>query len=525
MKTKHPRVKKISTTLLVPLGIALALIAIIAYQPTQPKSVEIGYTEQSPLGEPAGEIIPASCPSHLHDAPVNYGAGCTSAANACGQTASGSIQCNGACSASTPAVTTPTGATYGAACTSAANACGQTNSGTIQCNGYCSASQPANPVGYGNACSGPANSCGATNSGTLTCSGGSPTLYCTATSAPADPVLPATCGCSSPPPNYGVGCTSAANICGFTNTGTIQCNGTCSATTPADSLCTTTCGNGVCDAHETAVSCPTDCPGSGTPITGWGWSDNVGWISVNCSDLGTCATRNYALRKNTSNKIVGYAWSENIGWISANASELAGCPSGACDVSVSSLGRVSGWMKALNAAGGWDGWIALNGTNHQTMLESDNTLSNWAWGSDVTGWILWSAQLSCAQTAGDFCSGALWQHRHPNCTVTTVLDCAPSTCSSTTNQCVVMPPPSAITGLKATPQLVSPGGTSVISWNIKNAASCTVTGNGNSWTGVTGTQTSNPINTVSTYTLSCTGLGGNLTQTAVIKFAPKWQEK
>ncbi len=509
-------------TLAVAFGLVLALAVVFLYSPQQANYVEIGYTEQSPLGESAGEVIPASCPSDLHDAPSNYGAACTSGANACGQTASGSIQCDGSCSAGVPA--NPAG--YGNACTSAANACGQTNAGTIQCNGSCSASQPANPVGYGNACNGPANSCGTTNSGTFTCSGGSPTLYCSASTAPAEPVLPATCDCASPPGNYGTGCTSGANLCGFTNTGTIQCNGTCSATTPADALCSATCGNGVCDAHETAGSCPADCPGSGTPITGWGWSDNIGWISLNCSDAGTCATRNYALRKNTSNKIVGYAWSENIGWITSNASELAGCPSGACDVSVSSLGRVSGWMKAVNAGGGWDGWISLNGTNYQTMLESDNVLSNWAWGSDVTGWILWSAQLSCAQTAGDFCDGAAWKHRHPNCTVTTIIDdCGPSGCSGATNQCVSTPPPAAVSGLRATPQLVSPGGTSVITWNIQNAISCTVTGNGNSWTGTTGTQTTNPINSVATYTLNCTGVGGNLTQTAIIKFAPKWQEQ
>ena len=34
--------------------------------------------------------------------------------------------------------------------------------------------------------------------------------------------------------NYGAGCTSAANNCGQTNSGTIQCNGTCSASKPAD---------------------------------------------------------------------------------------------------------------------------------------------------------------------------------------------------------------------------------------------------------------------------------------------------
>jgi hypothetical protein len=388
---------------------------------------------------------------------------------------------------------------------------------------YCSATTPANPIGYGNACTSPANSCGTTNTGAQVCSGGNPTLYCSAT-APANPVPPATCSCATPPTNFNQSCNSAANACGMVNTGSIQCNGTCSATAPSDALCI--CGNNVCDSNENATTCPADCPGSGTAINGWGWSETIGWISLNCNDAGTCGTRNYALRKNTSSKIVGYAWSENVGWISANPSDLTGCPSAPCEASVSSTGRVTGWLKAVAATGDWDGWISLSGTNYQTYLESsDNTFSNWAWGSNIVGWVLWSAQQTCASTAGDFCSGDSWNHRHPNCTVTTIVNCAPSTCSSVTNQCVVIPPPTAVERLIARPQLVAPGGTSTITWNIRNATSCTVTGNGNSWTGTTGSYLSNPINAVTTYTLNCTGIGGNLTQTVVIKFAPKWQEQ
>lgn len=76
---------------------------------------------------------------------------CTSDANSCNQTASGTQTrtCNtsngtwsgwSSCSATTPA--NPSG--YGNACTSSANACGQTSSGSIQCDGNCSATTPAN---------------------------------------------------------------------------------------------------------------------------------------------------------------------------------------------------------------------------------------------------------------------------------------------------------------------------------------------------------------------------------------------
>ena len=104
--------------------------------------------------------------------PPGYGASCTSASNACGATNTGTIQCNGACSATTPADPS----NYGVSCTSSANACSQTNTGTIQCNGTCSATAPANPPGYGAACSltSSPNACSQTtsaNTGTIGCSG------------------------------------------------------------------------------------------------------------------------------------------------------------------------------------------------------------------------------------------------------------------------------------------------------------------------------------------------------------------
>jgi hypothetical protein len=38
--------------------------------------------------------------------------------------------------------------------------------------------------------------------------------------------------------------------------------------------------------------------------------------------------------------------------------------------------------------------------------------------------------------------------------------------------------------ISASPRLVPSGGTTNISWSVTDAASCTVSGNGNTWTGV-----------------------------------------
>ena len=56
---------------------------------SEPKSSEIGIATSSPSGPAGGLVIPASCPSDIHDEP-SYGTPCSS----CG----GFIQCGGSCS-------------------------------------------------------------------------------------------------------------------------------------------------------------------------------------------------------------------------------------------------------------------------------------------------------------------------------------------------------------------------------------------------------------------------------------------
>lgn len=98
------------------------------------------------------------------------------------------------------------------------NSCGDSN-GTgeyITCLGTCSISAPAERPGYGNSCTA-TNACGASNVGTLTVCTGSG-VACSV-SAPANP------------DGYGDACT-VTNACG-SGTGTIQCDGSCSASAPS----------------------------------------------------------------------------------------------------------------------------------------------------------------------------------------------------------------------------------------------------------------------------------------------------
>jgi hypothetical protein len=141
-------------------------------------------------------------------------------------------------------------------------------------------------------------------------------------------------------------------------------------------------------------------------LSGFAWSSNIGWISFNCTNTGTCTTSSYGVNVDDSQKDVGgtgdflgYAWSSNIGWISFNRSDT-GNPPGAPFNSGSgpiaqidwSTGAMTGWVRALSADGnGWDGWIKLSGTatdgSSYGLSLNGNDFSGYAWGSDVVGWI------------------------------------------------------------------------------------------------------------------------------------------
>lgn len=137
--------------------------------------------------------------------------------------------------------------------------------------------------------------------------------------------------------------------------------------------------------------------GSQHNLSGYAWSETIGWVSFNCLSAGNCTTSDYGVTISPTTGILsGYAWSENIGWISFN--ETTGCPSGTCTPTMSlSTGALSGWAKAVaggsSQSGGWDGWISLSGSSPAygvTIPVLGGTTSGYAWGSTVVGWLQWS---------------------------------------------------------------------------------------------------------------------------------------
>lgn len=203
-------------------------------------------------------------------------------------------------------------------------------------------------------------------------------------------------------------------------------------------------------------------------LSGYAWSDNIGWISFNCTNDSSCGTSNYGVTVNgTSGDLSGYAWSDNVGWVSFNPSDVVGCPSSPCTPNISRVtGNASGWFRVLSGVGGsgWDGWVSLSGVTATGMV-----ISGYAWGSDVVGWVDMSAVVSSINLKNI-----------PTGTIS------------------------------ASPTSVNGGATSLISWTATDASACTVIStdpiNNDSWTGLSNIGVSTtPLYASGAYQLVCDG--------------------
>ena len=143
-----------------------------------------------------------------------------------------------------------------------------------------------------------------------------------------------------------------------------------------------------------------------SPLSGYAWSSNIGWISFNSGD-GATVLLSTTTNPTDPGTLVGYAWSSNIGWVKFGG--LSGQTVGGLTTSDASIdlstGIVTGWARACagtlsgncssmtSRTDGWDGWIELSGVNHLSgsggviIATSTGQFNGYAWGSDVVGWI------------------------------------------------------------------------------------------------------------------------------------------
>jgi len=123
-------------------------------------------------------------------------------------------------------------------------------------------------------------------------------------------------------------------------------------------------------------------------VSGFAWSDNIGWISFNCNDTSSCDSVNYGVSVSELGILAGFAWSDNIGWISFNENDLKNCPEEPCKASFVE-GSLFGWARVLSHGGGWDGWISLSGVDpsYGVIINNENKFEGFSWGADVVGWL------------------------------------------------------------------------------------------------------------------------------------------
>lgn len=190
---------------------------------------------------------------------------------------------------------------------------------------------------------------------------------------------------------------------------------------------------------------------NGTTCTGTGFPS--GCPNGSYADYGVTITNQ---GDGTAN-LGGYAWSDNLGWITFNQSELSGCPSGTCAAKLDiSSGKITGWarvcavfqsgcsgtLKSNTELGGWDGWIKLSGTTsdghnygwtidaatgdfHGNIFGSTNTGD--PAGAGVIGWISANCQEGGA-SGGNICASSNYKLHTDFIQLTAKMACDASAC-------------------------------------------------------------------------------------------------
>ncbi len=235
------------------------------------------------------------------------------------------------------------------------------------------------------------------------------------------------------------------------------------------------------------LSTKTKASGTSVYISGYIYSERIGWIDFQPHMGGDINM------DSTTGDITGYAWSENIGWVKFGG--LTGFPTGpgTTPSNAKKVGtNIVGWARVCSGmydtspdqtspnntcsgtsrTDGWDGWISLDGSGYGVHIDNtNNTLSGFAWGSDILGWIDFSPTISSSLSVIDF---------------------------------------------YAFPSTIYKGQDVKINWKTAGASTCTIDKNGSPWApgstnATSGTNVSSGIlNTIgnTTFNIYCTGVTG-----------------
>ncbi len=173
-------------------------------------------------------------------------------------------------------------------------------------------------------------------------------------------------------------------------------------------------------------------------VYGFAWSSTIGWVSMNCNQVGHGGSNNctdshainavdYGVTLNeTTGAMTGYGWSDNVGWVKFDpispppyASNIGVGGATVRNITAGGIKPVVGWIRFCsdtNSAhvpdncgntsngvtidnGGWNGWVTMTGDGGGTRFgvnfnTSSGAFSGFAWGgtthfggSEVVGWL------------------------------------------------------------------------------------------------------------------------------------------
>ncbi len=211
------------------------------------------------------------------------------------------------------------------------------------------------------------------------------------------------------------------------------------------------------------------CTASGGPWTGTkatSGSESVGPLTANTTFTLTCTNTQGGTAQATSTVTVTQSTPAPTVDLTANPTSVATNGS-------TTLSWTSSNATACTASGAWSGSRATSGSQSVGSLTANSTFT-----------------LTCTGAGGS---------ANDSATVT-----------------VTASTPAPTVTLNANPATIQSGANSTLTWNSTNATTCTASGG---WTGakqVTGTQQVGPLTANTTYTLACTGAGGNRTASTTV---------
>lgn len=83
---------------------------------------------------------------------------------------------------------------------------------------------------------------------------------------------------------------------------------------------------------------------SDTILSGYVYGENIGWISLHCSNTDSCALVPYGVSNNGEGRLTGYAYGANVGWIDFSPPEGGVFVSSEGEFSGSAWGENIGWL-------------------------------------------------------------------------------------------------------------------------------------------------------------------------------------